>query len=88
MFQGLACQFELIFGLLTITYYDLGDVVKALFQVVARDCEFIFSSLTSPKCDLCEVKNYVSSGFQALQTHFLSFDQPKMQLGRSRKSDV
>ena len=42
MFQGLASQFELIFGLLTIQKCEFGEVEKAIFQVVARHCELIF----------------------------------------------
>ena len=32
MFQGLACHFELLFGLLTILKCDLGKVVKAMYK--------------------------------------------------------
>ena len=33
----------------------LGEIEKAIFQVVARTWELIFFLLTSPKCDLGEV---------------------------------
>jgi len=54
MFQGLACHFELFFGLLTITKCELGEVEKPMFQIVARHYELIISLLSTSKCGLCE----------------------------------
>ena len=47
MFQGLACHFELIFGLLTIPKCDLGDIEKAMFQGLEWHSQFIFGLWTS-----------------------------------------
>jgi len=54
MIQGIACHFELIFGLLTIKKCYLSEFEKAMFQVVARHSETIFSLLNTIKCGLCE----------------------------------
>jgi len=51
MLHGLLCHF----GFMTKKKCDLGEVDKAMFQVVARHCELIFFLLIRPKCDLCEI---------------------------------
>jgi len=54
MSQVLQWQYDIIFFLLASKKCDFSEVVKAMFQVVARHCEIIFSLLISPKCNLGE----------------------------------
>ena len=56
MFQGLACHFELIFGLLNISQYNLGEVEKAMFQGLDWHSQLIFGLWTSRKCNLMNSK--------------------------------
>jgi len=70
MFEGLACHFELIFGLLTIPKCDLLDVEKAMFQGLACKSQLIFGLWTSTKCDLGELKKRL---FYWLQGTAISF---------------
>jgi hypothetical protein len=44
--------YEFIFFLLGDGKYDIRDVAKAKFQVVACSCEVIFCSLNDTKCKL------------------------------------
>ena len=57
MFQGLACHFELIFGLLIIPECDLAEVEKVMFQRLECHFHFIIGLWTSTKCDLGEIIN-------------------------------
>jgi len=43
MFQGLACHFEFIFGLLKIPKCDLVEVEKPMFLELAWHLQLIFS---------------------------------------------
>ena len=47
MFQGLACHFELIFGLLTIPKCELGEVEKAMFKGLEWYSQLFFGLWTS-----------------------------------------
>jgi len=47
MFRGLACHFELIFGLLKITKCDMVEVEKALFQGLSWHSQITFGNWTS-----------------------------------------
>jgi len=56
---------------LTFTKCDLAEVEIAMFQELAWRFQLIIGFWYSTKCDLDEIK-------EALRTHFLSLDQPKI----------
>jgi len=60
-FKGLACHFELLLGLLNITKYDIGEVEKMMFQVVAGHSELIASILTITKCGSHLNRRFINS---------------------------
>ena len=56
MFQVDARQRELIFFLLTNPKCDLGEVEKAMIQVVECHFEVIICSLTNQKCEFFSIR--------------------------------
>jgi len=52
MFLGLACQFELNFGLLISKKCNLCEVAKVMFQVVEWQFDLIFVPLDETKMRL------------------------------------
>ena len=81
--------FELIFGLLNITKCDVVEVEKAVFLVVARHTEFIFSHQTNKKCGLCEFRK---ANIQFVVRHceltFCLLTRPKCDLGEVGKAMI
>jgi len=50
--------------------FDFGEVVKAMFQVVANHWGIIYFLLINPKCDFCVVEKAM---FQRVAYYFESF---------------
>jgi len=88
MFQGLACHFELFFGLLTIPKCDLGEVEKSIIQVVVRHSELIFSLLTTTKFGLCEFKKAIFQVVQGTANSFCASRVAQKAIWMKPKSDV
>ena len=59
MFQGVACDFELIFGLLANPKCDMGEIEKVMFQGLTWHTQLILGLWTTPKCDLDEVEKAI-----------------------------
>jgi len=85
MFQVFSCHFELISGLLANPKCELGEVEKAMIQVVAWHSQLILGPKTSPKGDeltgyrpsqsplLCKPSRTFYGRRKYLSTHFLKW---------------
>ena len=82
-----ARHWELIFFILTVPKFNLGEVEKAMFQGLPCHFELIYGILTIAKCELLEVENSMFKGSYGSVHLFRPLDQPKIRLGRIKKAN-